>query len=116
MQVLLSGSVRIVSEKKGLDIVVGADAGAAFGEGALLSEERRAATVTALQPCHLLLLSTSMMDELGSLGKRALSAARHTLATLTTHSLPTKPKPHSRLSPSPTSTLYTCLSLRYACT
>ena len=50
-QVLLKGSVQCTSTK-GLDVTL--QAGAAFGEGALLTSVRREATVTANEPCHLL--------------------------------------------------------------
>jgi len=58
--VLLQGQVHVTSTmKKGLSVRLSATS--AFGEGALITEVMREATVTALDPCVLMLLSAKDM-------------------------------------------------------
>jgi hypothetical protein len=59
--VLLKGSVRVTSSS-GLDIVLGE--GVSFGEGALVTMVRREATVTAIEPCHLVQLTSKACEGL----------------------------------------------------
>lgn len=60
--VLLKGSVR-VTNNSGVDVVL--PAGVSFGEGALVTKVRREATVTAIEPCHLVQLTASACKGLG---------------------------------------------------
>ena len=58
--ILLRGQVHCTSAiKKGLSVRLGAVS--AFGEGALVTTVQREATVAALEPCHLMLLSSEDM-------------------------------------------------------
>ena len=59
--VLLKGSVRVTSSS-GLDIVL--TEGISFGEGALVTKVRREANVVAIEPCHLVALTSDACDGL----------------------------------------------------
>ena len=60
--VLLKGSVQVTSSS-GLDIVL--TEGISFGEGALVTKVRREATVIAIEPCHLVALTSDACVGLG---------------------------------------------------
>jgi hypothetical protein len=59
--------------KKGLSVRLSAPS--AFGEAALITDEMREATVTALEPCQLLLLTGNDMDGLDVRTTRMRSTA-----------------------------------------
>ncbi len=60
--VLLQGQTRCTSSVKNLNVVLGA--GASFGEGALVTQVRREASVTALEHSYLLQFTAADMDGL----------------------------------------------------
>ena len=86
---LLEGQVCVVSERQGLNLHL--SAGASFGEAALITQERRAATVTAVEPCALLLSEGGMAlrRRIGSDGALRCSPRQrtHTHAPPLYHSL-----------------------------
>lgn len=80
--VLLQGQVHCTSQtKKGLSVRLGP--GSSFGEGALVTTVQREASVVALEPCQLMLLSSENMEgldvELGSIRCHVVSLILETL-------------------------------------
>ena len=86
--VLLRGQIQCVSATKSLHVVL--DAGAYFGEGALVTEVRRQATVTALEPCHLLQFSAHDVQDVASLHDGFAEVRRFSVPE---HTPPTPPPP-----------------------
>ena len=80
--VLLQGQVHCTSQtKKGLSVRLGE--GSSFGEGALVTTVQREATVTAIEPCQLMLLTSDDMEgldvDLSSVMIRVISLVLETL-------------------------------------
>ena len=76
--VLLSGQVHCTSQvKKGLSVRLSAPS--CFGEGALITTVQREASVTALEPCRLLLLTS---DDMAGLDVELSSVRAHVISLL----------------------------------